>query len=109
MKVMVRVVSRGGRTHVRISQRYGDLAGGLFGGIMGGAGGGGTAISLSIIGGVAGLWPVAVGAALAMVGGSYGLSRAIFVPVVRSKRRKLRELLDRLVAYVEDSIRMTTA
>ena len=97
---IVRVVSRHGRTRIRVEQRLDNVAGGVFGGVMGGAGGA-LALTFFVLGVAAMDWPleVAVTGALAAVGSMFGLSRVIFRSVVRSRAARLESLADRLAEH----------
>jgi hypothetical protein len=102
--VLVRVVVRAGETRIRLEHRLGEMAGGVFGGIMGGVGGGGALTSLIVGFGAFDLpLAVAVVGAAACVGGSWGLSRAIYRAVVASKQTTLDRLADRLAEDCEES------
>ncbi len=102
-KLQIRVVSRSGRTRIHLRQRFGNLAGGLFSGIVGGVGGGGTALVVGIMGGVVGAPAALIGlGVVGLFGGSYALARAIYVGVVRHKRRAAEQLFNRVTEFVEE-------
>ena len=102
-KLQIRVVSRSGRTRIHLRQRFGNLAGGLFGGIVGGVGGGGTGLAVGIVGGVFGAPAALIGlGVVGLFGGSYALARAIYVGVVRHKRRTAEQLFNRVTEFVEE-------
>lgn len=103
--ILVRVVTRQGQTRIRVEQRTGDTAGGIFGGIMGGAGGGGGATLLAIGLGTGGPIEVILPATVAIVGGSYALSRWIYRIVVANRTRTLEDLADRLVEQCVELVR----
>jgi hypothetical protein len=92
----VRVTVRGGTTHIRVEERYSELAGGLFGGILGGVGGGvgiGGGIAVASVLGSAALM-VAIPAAV--IACSYATCRAGFTAYVRHRSRQLDELTDQI-------------
>ncbi len=98
----VLITSREGHTTIRIEERFTGMAGGLFGGFLGGIGGG---LGLGAGGALAGvLGSVAVGIALPVVaiGGAYYAARSLFAGHVRKRRRKMEELMDRLLRHVEE-------
>jgi hypothetical protein len=100
----VRIVRRGGRTHIDIEQHTGELAGGWFGGIIGGVGGGGSAGAV-VLAATAVISPVlAVAAGVVALAGSYGMSRAFYRASLRKRTRKLTDLADRLAEYVRDAV-----
>lgn len=107
----VQVSPKNGKTHIRITVNAVQLAGGLFGGLMGGIGGG-------LGGNVAWIVPtvlatqlhapavacVAGGAAalLGVVGGAYGLARALFSRSVGSTHRRMEQLADTLEGHLRE-------
>jgi serine/threonine protein kinase len=94
--ILVRMVTRQGKTRIRIEQRMGETAGGIFGGIMGGAGGGGAATILAVGLPLGAPALVAIPGAALVVGGMYGLSRVIYRAVITNRTRVLEDLADRL-------------
>jgi tRNA A-37 threonylcarbamoyl transferase component Bud32 len=103
--VLLRVGVRGGKTHIRLEHRLGGAAGGIFGGIMGGGGAGGLGAVFGV--GLAAMQlPLELVFAIATgwVGGTYLLSRSIYVAVVRSKRRALEDLAERLAEQVAEGV-----
>jgi len=101
--IRVRLVTRQGQTRIRVEQRMGGTAGGIFGGVWGGGGAGITAGYLGIALGAmsAPVIPVLAGG-VAIIGGTYALSRAIFQATVRSRLRILEDLGDRLAEQCEE-------
>lgn len=87
------VASLGGATRIRIEERYGALAGTVFGSGVGGVGAGvGFGVGMGV--------GVAIGSALMMIafplallGGTYLGSRALFGGIVRGRRAELEGLL----------------
>jgi serine/threonine protein kinase len=103
--ILVRIVTRQGKTRIRIEQRLGDLAGGIFGGVWGGGGGGGASVILGVGLPLGAPVLVIIPAAVAVVGGTYALSRAIYRAVVAHRTRMLDELADRLAEQCEELAR----
>jgi hypothetical protein len=104
--VMVRVLSRNGRTLIRTEQRLNSLAGGVFGGVIGGGGvGGGIAFVVASIAitGEASNPGVMLGIIFGLTAfiGSFPLAQAIYRSVVANKRKTLEGLLDRLADHCE--------
>ncbi len=102
--VQVLVAVRTGRTRIQIRENLGGLVGGIYGGVGGGAGGGGLG---PIIGGIVdglhmpGALLVAIPAWLLIV---YASSRSIYHYAVRRRRRRLADLMDRLVGLATELI-----
>lgn len=95
---------RDGETTVRIEERMSGFAGGLFGGLLGGVGGG---VGIGAGGAVAGvLGSVALAFVIPVVafGGAYTLARTIWVAEVKKRRRRMQDLLDRLVERIEEEV-----
>ncbi len=107
--VHVSVLSRGGKTTVRVAESMGSLAGGVFGGIMGGAGGGMTGVAISI---GAGMFHSPAGAVLlelAWVASMYGVARAVFANRSNKRKHILRELANELAGQIRDAVREDTS
>lgn len=102
--VSVTVVTRGGKTGIRIEESTTSLAGGLFGGLMGGLGGGGGGIAMGVGIGAMHSVPIAAGLWLGLIGTGYGLARTIYGAAVRRRGRGLQGLADRLAAVVAESV-----
>ncbi|GJG85858.1 hypothetical protein tb265_10390 [Gemmatimonadetes bacterium T265] len=103
-RVFVTLTARGGQTTLRAEEDLSPLAGGLFGGLMGGMGGGLTAPVVAIgVGTFHAALPI-VGLVGALVGGTYALSRAIYVTMARGRERALRQLIERLGAYAARAV-----
>jgi len=103
--VQITIVSRHGKTSIRVDERLPQLAGALFGGIMGGAGGGSGGIAFGIGMGTLhslllsfGIWGVAIA-------GSYVGARAVFSAQTRKRRKALRELAEELAMQARDAIK----
>lgn len=104
----VQVAPKDGRTHVRISVNFRQLAGGLFGGFIGGIGGGlgsnvawivpvlaaqaGQPAVVGVVGGAAGLF--------ATVGGAWALARALFSGRAKTVNTRADQLADALEAHL---------
>lgn len=95
----VLISSGEGRTLIRWEERFGSLAGALFGGILGG-GGVGLGVAMGAIAGSMG--PLVAGIALPAlaIGGSYGLARAIYARIVRSREAAALEVVEEIAAYI---------
>jgi serine/threonine protein kinase len=100
--IMVRLVTRQRQTRIRIEQRLGDTAGGLFGGLLGGLGGGGAATLLGIALPLGAPALIVIPGAVAIAGGTWVMTRAIFRAVVANRRRALEDLADRLAEQCEE-------
>jgi len=104
--ILIRLVTRQGQTRIRIEQRLADLAGGLYGGLWGGGGGGSAAAFLGVtLGATAAPVEIAILGAVAIVGGTYALSRVIFRSVARGRLRTIEDLADRLAEQCEELAR----
>ena len=99
----VTVVSRDGRTTVRVEGNLGELAG-----VVQGVGGAASIVAALIAGGsafeVASSVPVAIAAALAGVGGVWLLGRLGFRAGERSERKEIEALLERVSAAVGEAM-----
>lgn len=103
-RLFVTFTVRGGHTTLRAEEDLTPLAGGLFGGLMGGMGGGLTGPAIAIgVGAFHAALPV-VGLVGAVIGGSYALSRGIYVAMARGREKALRQLIERLGAYAERAV-----
>lgn len=101
--IMVRIVCRAGRTHIRLERTLAEAARGIFGGIIGGLGLGGMAVALALGIAVAGSpsWAMILAGTAAV--GSFALSRGIFLAVRKRRQRELTVLADRLAAHVAET------
>jgi len=104
--LQVTIVSRRGKTSIRVEERLSQLAGALFGGFMGGLGGGSSGVAIGIGKGALhslalgfGMWGVAIA-------GSYGLARTIYGAQVRKRIRVLGELTEELASQARDAIKV---
>jgi hypothetical protein len=100
----VLVSSRDGETLIRVEERLGGFAGGIFGGLLGGVGGGVGIGAGGALGGALGSVALAVVFPLVIISSSYVAARSIFSAHVRKRRRRMQELLDRLVERVEAEV-----
>jgi hypothetical protein len=102
-ELQVLLASRSGETRIWIEERYGGLAGTIFGSGVGGVGAGvGFGVGLGV--GVAiGSTLMIVGFPLALLGGTYLGSRALYSGIVRGRRPEL----ERLLATLTDEITAT--
>lgn len=98
------VSSRDGETLIRVEERLAGFAGGIFGGIVGGVGGGVGIGAGGALGGALGSIALAFVFPIVVITGSYLGARAIFSSHVRKRRRRMQELLDRLVEAVEAEV-----
>ena len=103
--LQVTIVSRHGKTSIRLDERLPMLAGGLFGGIMGGVGGGSGGLAFAIgmvafhsVGASFGIWGATISC-------SYLLARTIYKAQVRKRLKALRELAEELAANAREAIR----
>ncbi|NIM50672.1 MAG: protein kinase [Gemmatimonadales bacterium] len=94
--VHVTVTPYAGRTRIHIEERLTDLAGAVFGGICGGVGGGLVGIAVGLGLGALGAPIVALLGVVFAVGGTYTVSRSIFVHTATKRERELSGLADRL-------------
>ena len=93
----VTITPRGGRTVIRIEERFGNLLGALVGGMVGGVGCGGGGAAIGVIGGVFHQIGLGLAAAGVLIASSIVLARTIFRGVVHRRARELGRLLDALV------------
>jgi hypothetical protein len=99
--IQVRIVPRSGKTVIRIEQQLSETAGVLYGLVLLFGGGGGATAGV-LVGTLAYSLPAlpVIGGAAAIVAGAYGIARSIFPGMVRRRRRKLQQLLDRLEDHI---------
>lgn len=103
--LQVIVTARGGRTRIRIEERYNQLAGQIFGGFLGGGGGGvGVGVGVGVGIGALGSAAFAIAFPIGAVAVAYMAARTMFSSIVGRRRRTLRDLLDRLTERVEDAM-----
>src|SRR5262249_53226115 len=101
--LQVSVLSRGGKTTIRVSETLRQIAGGVFGGFMGGFGGGTSGILIGIgakfhnpaLG--VGLWATTVGV-------SYLAARGIYSATARKRTKQIRSLAEELAVQARESI-----
>lgn len=101
--IHVSVLSRDGRTTIRVSENLQRLVGGLFGGIMGGGGGGTAGVWFGIAAGLHHLWLAAPmwGSAVLV---AYLTARGIFVTKARNRCDELRGLAESIATQARESI-----
>lgn len=97
----VSVTTGGGRTVVRAEERLGWLAAALHGGIIGGVGGGAGIGGGVALGTALGSAALSVAIPVVVVGGSYAAARWIYGFQVKSRKKRLATLVDRLAERVE--------
>jgi serine/threonine-protein kinase len=104
--LQITIVSRHGKTSIRVDERLSPLAGALFGGIMGGVGGGSGGLAFGI--GAGALHSVAAGFGIwgVTITGSYLLARTIYGAQVRKRLKALGDLTEELAAQARDAIKM---
>ena len=104
--LQITIVSRHGKTSIRVDERLSPLAGALFGGIMGGVGGGSGGIAFGI--GAGALHSVAAGFGIwgVTITGSYLLARAIYGAQVRKRVKALGDLTEELATQARDAMKM---
>jgi hypothetical protein len=95
-RTTARIAVRPGSTHIRVEERYGEIAGGLFGGVLGGVGGGVGIGAGTAIGATLGSTVLMFGFPLAIIGGSYAACRYGFAAYVRRRARSLNDLCEQL-------------
>ena len=94
-----------GETWLRIEERYEDLAWSLFGGIIGGVGGGmGLGVGLGVGLGALGSAAFAILFPLGAIGGAWALARGIYRVPVHRRMKALTQLMNEMVATVEDEL-----
>lgn len=107
--IQVVVSARRGETYVRVEERLHQFASGLFAGTIAGVGGGvGLGVGLPIGLEVLGSAFFAAAFPLGIIGLSYLGAREIYRQVVKRRRAKLAELLDRITEAVRWSIEAGT-
>ena len=97
----------GGRNETRlvVEERYGNLAGGLFGGIIGGVGGGlGLGVGFGVGLGALGSTLFAAVFPLAVITGSFFLSRGIFSSFVRKRHRVLERMMGEMTTIIQEAL-----
>jgi len=102
--LQISILSRHGKTTIRVDERLGQLAGALFGGVMGGVGGGSGGLAFGIgmgtlhsLGASLGIWG-------ATISGAYVLARTIYKAQVRKRLETLGELAEELGNTARDAI-----
>jgi hypothetical protein len=104
--LQITIVSRRGKTSIRIDERLTPLAGGLFGGIMGGVGGGSSGLAFGIGAGALHSFAIAFGIWGVTIAGSYALARTIYGAQVRKRLRALGDLAEELAAQARDAMKV---
>ncbi len=102
--VDVSVISRGGVTTIRVEEELRNLAAALFAGLMAGGAAGTTGITVGVAMATLGSAGIAGALWVAVAGGFYGLSRAIFTHLARKREAQLRALISRLADQVRDGV-----
>ena len=102
--LQISILSRHGKTTIRVDERLGQLAGALFGGVMGGVGGGSGGLAFGIgmgtlhsLGASLGIWG-------ATISGAYVLARTIYKAQVRKRLETLGDLAEELGNTARDAI-----
>jgi serine/threonine-protein kinase len=103
--LQISILSRHGKTTIRVDERLGQLAGALFGGVMGGVGGGSGGLAFGIgmgtfhsLGASLGIWG-------ATISGAYALARTIYKAQVRKRLKTLGDLAEELGNTARDAIK----
>ena len=103
--LQISILSRHGKTSIRLDERLGQLAGALFGGVMGGVGGGTGGLAFAIgmatfhsVGASLGIWGGAIS-------GAYLLARTIYKAQVRKRLEALGDLAEELANTARDAIK----
>ena len=102
-RMSVTIVARRGKTTIRCTENLSGVSGTIFGPTMGAGGMGGGGMVFGILMGTHHPLVAAAGW-LGAIATTFGVARTIFVRRVRSRRRKLRALLEALAAEVRESI-----
>jgi hypothetical protein len=103
------VASRKGETYIRVEEELNQLAGALFGGLMGGVGCGvGFGMGMGIGFGVLGSTLFAFTFPAGVIAASYLAARTAFSTTASSRRRALRDLIQRLSDAVTEVAREGT-
>jgi hypothetical protein len=105
----ITIATKDGTTTLTATDRLGALAGALHGGIGGGVGGG--TLALPIVGALAApaLAPVFVGGWLALAGGTYLGTRALFRVMARRRAEALQRVFDAVAGEIERVLAASTA
>ena len=104
-RLQVAIISRRGKTTIRVDERLPQLAGGVFGGIVGGMGGGTGGLAFGIGMGVFQSAAISLGIWAATIAGSYLLARTVYGVQVRKRLKELRALADELVEQASEAIK----
>jgi serine/threonine-protein kinase len=99
----VSVLSRGGKTTIRVSEHLRRAAGGYFGGIMGGVGGGTAGVWVGIAARAHNV-PLGIGLWLVAIGATYLTARGLFMITSNKRGDELRALAETLGAQARESI-----
>ena len=99
----VSVLSRGGKTTIRVSEHLKRASGGIFGGIVGGVGGGTAGVWMAI-GAATHNLPLAFGLWIAAAGTTYLTARGIFMITSNKRADELRALTETLATQARESI-----
>jgi serine/threonine-protein kinase len=99
----VSVLSRHGKTTIRVSEHLKRASGGIFGGIVGGAGGGTSGIWMAI-GANTHNFPLAFGLWIVAIGATYLTARGIFMITSNRRADELRALAETLASQARESI-----
>src|SRR5262249_12847842 len=102
-RMSVTIVARRGKTTIRCTENLSGLTGAIFGPTMGAGGGGGGGM---VFGAIMSTHHPLIAAAgwLGTIATSFGLARTIFAARARTRRRKLRALIEALAVEVRESI-----
>jgi serine/threonine-protein kinase len=102
--LQISILSRHGKTSIRLDERLGQLAGALFGGVMGGVGGGSGGLAFAI--GMATFHSVGVSLGIwgGAISGAYLLARTIYKAQVRKRLEALGDLAEELANTARDAI-----
>ena len=99
----VTIVARRGKTTIRCTENLAGLTGAIFGPTMGAGGGGGGGMVFGAV--MATHHPLIAAAGwLGTIATSFGLARTIYAARVKTRRRKLRALIEALAAEIRESI-----
>jgi serine/threonine protein kinase len=101
--MQVSVLSRGGKTTIRVSEHLRRAAGAYFGGIMGGVGGGTAGVWVGIAARAHNV-PLGIGLWIVAIGATYLTARGLFMITSNKRADELRSLAETLAAQARESI-----
>ncbi len=103
-RMSVTIVARRGKTTIRCTENLAGLTGAIFGPTMGAGGGGAGGMVFGALMGTTHHPLIAAAGWLGMITTSFGVARTIFAARARTRRRKLKALVETLAAEIRESI-----